>query len=252
MKKTAFIFIGLMVMFLSFSSAFADPSSLIVVRASDNSLWKSTCAGSVCSGFTSFPGMFGSQPAVTWDEDLASWVLVGRAADGSIWRSTFSRAGSFNNDWAAIPGNTPSPPAVAGGGTFSNFNAINGSNSPVTLSNTTSNIINISSTAPYAGFYACNGTGVISHNRTSTSGLDFARIYLTQTTGGTYTSWAYTDVPNGTPVGVTSFPFAIQRWFTVAAGSNTFYMTGECNTSATTTTSATYTGFVCQYFPYAY
>jgi len=89
-------------------------SNLIVVRAADDSLWKSTCDGSTCTGFTSFPGRFRQQPTVTYDEVLAAWVIVGVASDNTIWRATFDYLGNFNNDWARIPGSTPSPVGMSG------------------------------------------------------------------------------------------------------------------------------------------
>jgi hypothetical protein len=117
MEKRNFILIILLTLFLMFTSftmSYAQPSQLAIVRASDNSLWKATCTGLTCTGFTSFPGMFGSQPAVTWDENIQRYVVWGRASDGSIWRSTFNSVGTFMNDWVSIPGSTPSPVAVAG------------------------------------------------------------------------------------------------------------------------------------------
>lgn len=109
------------VVFLIFLSAFAivstvsAQSNLVIVRASDDSLWKATCDGDSCSAFTSFPGMFRQQPSVTWDEKLEKWVVVGVASDSTIWKATFDKAGAFNNDWVRIPGSTPSPTGLAGG-----------------------------------------------------------------------------------------------------------------------------------------
>ena len=72
------IFLTLSLMFTSFAvSLAADPSGLIVVRASDNSLWKATCVGTTCTGFTNFPGLFGSQPTVYWDVNIQKYVLWG-------------------------------------------------------------------------------------------------------------------------------------------------------------------------------
>jgi hypothetical protein len=90
------------------------PTMLVVVRASDDSLWKMTCDEVGCSAFTSFPGMFRYQPTVTWDETAQEWVIVGTASNNSIWTATFNKNGSFNNDWQAIPGATPSPSGASG------------------------------------------------------------------------------------------------------------------------------------------
>lgn len=94
--------------------AASNPSELVIVRASDDSLWKATCIASSCTGFTKFPGLFASQPTVVWDEVLSQYVVWGRASNSTIWRSTFSSDGIFNNDWVSIPGLTSSPLAAAG------------------------------------------------------------------------------------------------------------------------------------------
>jgi hypothetical protein len=104
---------SILFVFLMVSISFAA-SNLIVVRASDDSLWKATCEGSACTGYTSFPGRFRQQPTVTWDATLMEWVIVGVASDNTIWRATFDDLGNFNNDWASIPGSTPSPVGMSG------------------------------------------------------------------------------------------------------------------------------------------
>jgi hypothetical protein len=95
--------------------AIAPSTQLHIVRASDGSLWKMTCIGLTCSGFTSFPGNFASQPSVTWDESIKRYVLIGIAVGGSIWRSTFDAYGTFQDDWVTIPGNASSPVGSASG-----------------------------------------------------------------------------------------------------------------------------------------
>ncbi len=111
------VFVVLVGILLSFGLSWAQnpPTLLVVVRASDDSLWKMTCDEVGCSPFTSFPGMFRYQPTVTWNEKDQQWVLVGTAADNTIWVSTFDHQGNFNNDWARIPGLTPSPAGAAAG-----------------------------------------------------------------------------------------------------------------------------------------
>ncbi len=91
-KRYSITILSLLFVVISFAVSFAaDPSQLIVVRGSDNSLWKATCVGTTCTTFTSFPGLFTSQPTVIWDENIQKYVLWGRGTDGAIWRSTFSR-----------------------------------------------------------------------------------------------------------------------------------------------------------------
>jgi hypothetical protein len=99
---------------LSITTLSFAQSTLMVVRASDDSLWKATCDGDLCGSFTSFPGMFRQQPTITWDESLQKWVIVGVASDNSIWRATFDNLGNFNDDWQNIPGSTTSPVGVSG------------------------------------------------------------------------------------------------------------------------------------------
>jgi hypothetical protein len=90
------------------------PTLLVVVRASDDSLWKMTCDEAGCSQFANFPGRVGSQPTVTWDEKAQEWVIVGTASDNSIWMASFNKNGTFNNDWVSVPGRTPSPAGTSG------------------------------------------------------------------------------------------------------------------------------------------
>ena len=97
------------------SWAQSPPTLLVVVRASDDTLWKMTCDEVACSPFEWFLGLFRYQPTVTWDETAQEWVLVGTASDNTIWMSTFDKQGNFNNDWQQVPGLTPSPAGVAGG-----------------------------------------------------------------------------------------------------------------------------------------
>jgi hypothetical protein len=111
------VFGVLFVILLSFGLSWGvnPPTLLVVVRAADDSLWKMTCDEAACSPFASFPGMFRYQPTVTWDETAQEWVIMGTASNNSIWMATFNKSGSFNNDWQAVPGSTPSPAGIAGG-----------------------------------------------------------------------------------------------------------------------------------------
>lgn len=108
------VFVGILLTF-GLSYAQNPPTLLVVVRASDDSLWKMTCDEVACSPFASFPGRFGFQPTVTWDETAQEWVIVGTASNNTIWMATFNKQGNFNNDWQWIPGSTPSPAGASGG-----------------------------------------------------------------------------------------------------------------------------------------
>lgn len=51
------------------------------------------------------------------DPSIEKYILIGIGNNQtSIWRSTFNGDGKWNNDWTKIPGASPSPLAVAGGG----------------------------------------------------------------------------------------------------------------------------------------
>jgi hypothetical protein len=249
---TVIIFLVLALMLGTTLSFAADPSGLIVVRASDNSLWKATCDGLTCTEFTSFPGMFGSQPTVYWDENIQRYVLWGRAADGSIWRSTFSRLGVFQNDWTSIAGSTASPPGAAGGGVANTFVGSTQGDSTVNLSDTAVNIRSITGLdAPWDGFVVCYASGDVQHYRVTT-GYSYSRLFLTQTSGGTATTMQISEIPPNGPTGYSHFPFAFHRWFSVSAGSNAFYLTGDGSFAAGGSVSVNDAMLSCQYQPYSY
>jgi len=116
-RQVGFMVFGfLFVVLFSFGLSWAQnpPVLLVVVRASDDSLWKMTCDEAACSPFSSFPGLFRYQPTVTWDEKAQEWVVVGTAAANTIWMATFDKNGNFNNDWQYLPGLTPSPAGASG------------------------------------------------------------------------------------------------------------------------------------------
>jgi len=93
-------------------------TNLTVVRHGDNTIWSMACEGTgTCSQWTQIGGKFSVQPTLTWDPSIQKYILEGIGNDqASIWRSTFDADGTWNNDWTKIPGASPSPVAVAGGG----------------------------------------------------------------------------------------------------------------------------------------
>jgi hypothetical protein len=90
-------------------------TNLVVVRHSDNTIWKMSCDGvDTCSVWTQIGGHFTSQPILTWDPSIQKYILLGIGNNGSnIWRSTFKANGDWNNDWAQISGSAPLAPGIA-------------------------------------------------------------------------------------------------------------------------------------------
>ena len=250
------VLLGVFVVLSTFTVCLADPSHLLVTRDFGGLLWKKTCNGTVCSSWTSISGRFASQPTLVWDDDTARYYLYGVDAGGNIWRSSFSRDGTHDNVWVVTGGASPSPLAGAGGGIINTFNArYTLDMTSIPLSSTISNITDVTAYAPVGGWFDVTATGTIEHYRTSSTGNVFARVYLTTTSGGTQVAWSFTDLPDGTPTGWTSFPFGTTRWFSVAAGtSTTFYLTGEEGGSAeaTTTTGVLNACINAEFFPHAY
>ena len=250
------VLLGVFLVLSTFAMSWADPAHLLVARDFSGFLWKKTCNGTNCSSWTSISGQFASQPTLVWDEDLSRYYLYGVDAGGNIWRSSFDRLGTHDNNWVATGGASPSPLGGAGGGIVNTFNSrLTLDMTPVELSGTVANINNISAYAPVGGFFQVTATGCIQHSRSSSSGTVWSRIYLTTTSGGTQVAWSVTDLPDGTPIGPTSFPFGTTRWFSVSAGTTTtFYLTGSEGGSATaTTTTNVYNACIsAEFFPYSY
>lgn len=235
----------------------AEPDQLIVVRSSDNTLWKATCTALVCSSFSKIPGLFLSQPTVTWSEHVQRWFVWGTGTDSRVWRASFDRLGAFLNDWSVpVAGSTPSPPAAAGGGISQNAWFTSPNTTSIELTSTITNIKADYVVCPWDGYVLATSSGGIAHNRTSTSGNSFARIYLSETSGGVASTWVFDDLPSGTPTGYTSYPYSITRSFPCPSGggNKTIYVTGEEGGSATATTTTTvwYSSLDLQYFPYTY
>ena len=119
----------------------------------------------------------------------------------------------------------------------------NGTSLPV-LTETTQNIASITLTAPADGYVVLTGSGVFDtrHTASATGGRSFARIFLTDTSGGTFPHLTYYTIPGTAPSGTYSDPFSITRVFPVTAGENTFYMTGDAFGGQTTIVRHNLTG----------
>ena len=213
------------------SVSYADNvSTLVVIRAADDSLWKSTCLGGTCSSFTLFPGRFGSQPTVTWDEAINKYVLIGTASNTQVYRSTFSPDGTFDNNWTYIGASSASPPGV-GSSTLLENNSTSISGSVTLTSNTKStpfdiNHLTFSNSPSTNGYYQCLVTGMITVDRVNTSGTNVAYVGISSVSNaldaGT-SNWTAIDIPDTTPVGLTSFPICVSKWYYGSNSPLTFY-----------------------------
>jgi hypothetical protein len=108
---------------------------------------------------------------------------------------------------------------------------------------------------PWDGDVIATASGVIEHDRSSSTGTVFARVYLSSTSGGTSSVWAYTDLPPGT-TGLTSMPFSITDVFPCPTngGQKYIYVTAEEGGSAeaTTTTRVRFPALTLQFVPYSF
>jgi hypothetical protein len=219
------LFVFVILLFLGATTSRAeDPTSLIVVRAEDDSLWKATCVETTCTSFTSFPGLFGSQPTVYWDEGLKRYVLWGRASNGSVWRSTFTSAGTFNNDWVSIPGSTASPVGAAGstllrpiwGGNYGESKDA----STLSTCDTYTNLSTLGLTVPRAGFVVVTASGIYS----PTLADKYVRVCIADTSAGSSCdSWS--PVLESTSANFTGYGaekrYTLQKWYYVSTPGTT-------------------------------
>jgi hypothetical protein len=202
-KKAYVLFLLSLILVLSsftitWAAPIESPSELVVVRASDNSLWKATCTGDpqTCTGFTSFPGQFASTPTVVWDGKLRKYMIWGRATDGSIWKASFTKDGSFNNDWVVVPGNTPSQIGAAGSNLSYPYNnwIEKGSVDVSTLSSNTNSKTNLgvtAVTAPSHGYINVFASGIFA----ATSG--WVQVCISTTSGGSTCDGLYYTLESG-------------------------------------------------------
>lgn len=248
MKKVTFV-LFLTLLLVSSVAAIglaADPSSLIVVRASDNSLWKATCSGTTCTGFTSFPGQFALQPTVYWDEDIQNFVVWGVDTTNHVWRATFDRFGTFANNWVTIPAATPSPVAAAGGGIVNTFSAINGGNLQVTTTSGGVVIKSLSPTAPFAGFYLVRTTGEVSNGAGAQNCIQLSNTNTYS--GADDNSCSF----NKTAIDYMQDIFTVERWFNASPGTNNFYALAKLTQGTAGVSYVWNTTLSAQYFPYSY
>jgi hypothetical protein len=208
-------------------------TQLHIGRASDGSLWKMTCTGLTCSGFTSFPGNFASQPSVIWDEDIKRYVLIGVAGNGSIWRSTFDVAGNFQNDWVTIPGALASPLGSASGDIFESHvwysTTVGISTIGTTCTNYSSGSVTV--TAPSSGVVVVEADVSVQIHHTSGT-LDIALIYLGENATDctlNYANNAVVDITADDPTALSNHSVHLTRSFIVSAGAKTFYLNGLMN-----------------------
>jgi len=154
-------------------------------------------------------------------------------------------------------GFSASPIGAVGGARHLNFvSHMDGSMGGKTLSTSRTNLQAINIDVVDDGFLLCRGTGTIEHSRTSNFGTVFARIFISTASAGTAPVFTYTDLPNGSETGITSFPYAIERFLvnTGFSGTRNVYLTAEegGGASATTATRACNNTMTVEYYPYSY
>jgi hypothetical protein len=213
---------------ISWAASIASPAQLIVVRASDDSLWKATCSAypQTCTGFTSFPGRFASTPTVVWDGELLRYMVWGRAADGSIWKATFSKYGDFYDDWEVVPGSTPSQIGAAGSNLSYpyNFWIDKFSIDVSTLSTDCANMTNLGyqyMTAPSDGYINLSASGIYAPALAN----KWIKICLSETSnGGSCDSYSpFIESSSVGPVYEGERRYALNHVIKNVDGNNTYY-----------------------------
>jgi hypothetical protein len=262
-KRSNYLIILLAVVFVfsTIAVSWADNTQCLVVRrvSPANSLALARVNNGSVGPFVAISGFFTSQPTVIWDEDTQRYYLYGTGLLGAVFRRTLDANCSLVGGWVKLTSDnfSASPIGAAGGGRHQTFNSINPSanSTATTLTSTRRNIKTLGVTAPDDGFFVCRAGGQINHSRSSSVGTIFSRVYLVTSSAGSATSWIATDDPSGRSSGFITFPFSIERWFSVSgAGFRTFYATAEEGGGAqfTTTTTARSVNMTCQYHPYAF
>jgi hypothetical protein len=206
-------------------------TQLHIGRASDGSLWKMTCAGLSCSGFTSFPGNFASQPSVIWDEAIKRFVLIGVASNGSIWRSTFDANANFQDDWVNIPGAVASPLGSASGDLYESNVWTSSTDDSTTIGTSCTNYSGGSVTvdAPSYGNVVVEADVMLFLSHTNGT-QDRATIRIGENATDCTSladNAAVVDIPSGYPTATSLYSVHLTRSFIVsAAGTKTFYLNG--------------------------
>jgi hypothetical protein len=223
---------------VSFAVSWAEnPTSLIVVRASNNTLWKATCDGTTCSSWSLISGQFAQQPTLTWDEKLRKYVLIGVSTVGTIWMSTFNADGSHNDNWVQLSGSTPSPVAVAGSDLkISDIHDV-GSNSvsvaTLTVCPTFTNITSTTHKVDRFGFLRVNADGIYVPG---TAGVGITVCIADTSGGGNCNSLQFYLASTSAMFDVGAHrPYAMGTDYQVDPGSKTVYLKACKESSATGT-----------------
>ncbi len=217
------ILLSLLFVLSTFAISWAeDPTSLIVVRASNNTLWKATCDGTTCSLWSLISGQFAQQPTLTWDEKLRKYVLICVATTGTIWMSTFNADGSHNDNWQQLAGDTPSPVAVAGSDLKISdiHHAVKGNMSISSLSTcpTLTNLTYTTHNVDRFGFIKVDAVGGYS---ITNDVLKYIRICIDDASGGTTCDSNLEELTGAATFGGA---FALQADYQVNPGSKTVYL----------------------------
>jgi hypothetical protein len=229
-------------------------TQLHIVRASDGSLWKMTCTGLTCSGFTSFPGNFASQPSITWDESINRYVLIGVASGGSIWRSTFDVDGSFQDDWVTIPGNAASPVGSASGDFFESHVWYSSTVNTTTIGTSCTNYNGGSVTidAPSSGIVMVEADVVVQIEKTNATEQE-AIIVIGETAADCSSpsaNLADVEIPSSYPNATSFHSVHVTRSFPVSAGTKTFYLNGLMLAGQNSNDDFWYANMKAVYYPY--
>ena len=229
-------------------------TQLHIGRASDGSLWKMTCAGLTCSGFSSFPGNFASQPSVIWDEAIKRFVLIGVASNGSIWRSTFDANANFQNDWVNMPGAVASPLGSASGDLYESQVWSSSTNVTTLIGTDCTNYSGGSVTvdAPSIGVVVVEADVWVHISKTDAA-IQQAYIMIGETITdctSPYDNRAVIYVPGEYPNSISNHSIHVTRSFNVSAGTKTFYLNGFMVNGQSINDAFYYANMKAVYHPY--
>jgi hypothetical protein len=217
------------VLFLSITASSWGISQLWVVRGNDGNLYKKTCTGLSCSGYTLISGAFLYQPTLIWDEYLAKYICIGVGLDGKIYRSTFDVNGNHDGVWVADGGASPSPVGAAAGDIFESNLWYTATGATTTIGSTCTNYSGgtVSFTAPANGqvFVEADVVVIISHTSGTT---DFLYLYIGTTPTDCSSSYFMEHVvPSAYPTSSSYQSIHMGEGFPVTAGvTYTYYLNG--------------------------